>query len=242
VTTLYAPHAILSGMTTRAGLMRAAVLVNLLDLAILLVLVTQRGWLVAVFALSGLLLSAAYAAPLLRFKKRGLGEPSVLVIWGPLMVGGTYFAATGHISGPLLTASIPYGLLCTAVLMGKHIDKLPWDRKRGIGTLPVLLGEAASRRVTIGLMVTFYLAVVALVAVRWLPLGALLALLGITRLVPVIGAYLRPRPDQPPPGYPIWPLWYAAASFVHTRRAGAFLVLGLAASALVPTIGAVNLR
>jgi 1,4-dihydroxy-2-naphthoate octaprenyltransferase len=156
------------------------------------------------------------------------------------MVGGTYFAATGHIGWPVLAASLPYGLLATAVLMGKHIDKLPWDKKRGIGTLPVMLGEAVSRQVTIVLMVGFYVAVVALVAVSWLPLGALLALLGVTRLLPVLRNFNRPRPDQPPPGYPIWPLWYASAAFVHTRRAGAFLVLGLLVAAVFPVLGPIG--
>ena len=46
-----------------------------------------------------------------------------------------------------------------------------------------------------------------------------------------IGALSEPRPDAPPKGFPVWPLWFAAICFVHTRRAGALLVLGLAAAA-----------
>ena len=42
-------------------------------------------------------------------------------------------------------ASLPYALLCTAVLMGKHIDKLPWDEAAGVRTLPVVLGERRAR-------------------------------------------------------------------------------------------------
>ncbi|NLP98554.1 prenyltransferase, partial [Mycobacterium tuberculosis] len=34
-------------------------------------------------------------------------------------------------------ASLPYGLLCTTVLMGKHIDKIGYDEPLGIRTLPV---------------------------------------------------------------------------------------------------------
>ena len=76
-------------MSTRAGLVRAAFVTNLIDLVILGLLVYYRGWLVAAFAVAGLLVSAAYAAPPPRLKKRGMGEPSVLLIWGPLMVGGS---------------------------------------------------------------------------------------------------------------------------------------------------------
>ena len=39
------------------------------------------------------------------------------------MVGGAYYAAVGHIPWQIFAASIPYGLLCTAVLMGKHIEQ-----------------------------------------------------------------------------------------------------------------------
>src|SRR5205807_851393 len=92
------------------------------------------------------LFALASTAPPLRLKKHGLGEPTVLVVWGPLMVGGTYYAATGHLPVSVVFASLPYALLCTTVLMGKHIDKIPWDARDGTHTLPVILGEPAARR------------------------------------------------------------------------------------------------
>ncbi len=118
-----------------------------------------------VFALGGFLLSVAYTAPPLRLKKRGLGELDVLIVWGPLMVGGTYYAAVGTITWEVMLASLPYGLLCTAVLMGKHIDKASFDEPLGIRTLPVLLGEARSRHLTKAMMIAFYGLVIVCVAV-----------------------------------------------------------------------------
>ncbi|MHB1446080.1 MAG: prenyltransferase [Acidimicrobiales bacterium] len=228
---LYAPHPILSGLVTRKGLAGAALFVNILDLAILVVLTVARGWPILVFGLGGFFLSAAYTAPPLRLKKRALGEPDVLVVWGPLMVGGTYYAALGHIPWQVLLASVPYGLLCAAVLMGKHIDKIPWDQPEGTTTLPVLLGEAAARRVTQAMMAGFYLAVVVGVALRALPWPALAVVGGLPVLVKVWHSLNEPRPDAPPPKFPVWPLWFAAIAFLHTRRAGALLVLGLAVAA-----------
>ena len=93
---LYSPHPVLSGVITRKRLAACALVVNALCLAIMIVLTVARGWPIVAFALGGFLLSAAYTAPPLRLKKHGLGEPTVLVVWGPLMVGGTYYAATGH--------------------------------------------------------------------------------------------------------------------------------------------------
>jgi 1,4-dihydroxy-2-naphthoate polyprenyltransferase len=228
---LYAPHPVLSGMISKRGLAASALLVNVLDLGILAVLIAYRGWVVLGFALGGFLLSFAYTAPPLRLKKRGLGEPDVFVVWGPLMVCGTYFAAVGNVTWEILVASIPYGLLCTAVLMGKHIDKIPYDAPLGIRTLPVVVGEARARSITKGLMVGFYVVVVVAVAVRAMPWPALLCVLALPKLVQAWGALSRPRPDQPPEGFPVWPLWFAAIAFVHTRRAGSLLVLGLVAAA-----------
>jgi len=230
---LYAPHPVLSGMVSRRGLAVRALIVNVIDLAILVVLALERGWAIVGFALGGFLLSAAYTAPPLRLKKRGLGEPTVLVVWGPLMVGGTYYAAVGDVPWEVLVASIPYALLCTAVLMGKHIDKIPWDAPDGTRTLPVLLGEQRARLLTQGLMVAFYPLVGVVVAIGAMPILSLVCLVGLTRLARVWRAFSVPKPDAPPDGFPIWPLWFAALAFVHTRVAGALLVVGMLVGAAV---------
>ena len=228
---LYAPHPILSGLVTKAQLWRAILAVNLADLAILVFLAERRGWPIVAFALGGFALSFAYTAPPLRLKKNGLGEPDVLVVWGPLMVVGTYFAATGSAPWQVWLASLPYGVLCTTVLMGKHIDKIPYDAPAGTHTLPVLLGERRARAATRWMLAAFYLLVAVDVAVGALPWPALLALAGLPTLVKAWGYLSRPRPDEPPAGFPIWPLWFAAVGFLHTRRAGTLLVVGLAVAA-----------
>ncbi len=230
---LYAPHPVLSGLISKRGLAISAVVVNTLSLAVLVVLTVERGWAIVAFALAGFFVSAGYAAPPFRLKKRGLGEPGVFVVWGPLMVGGTYYAATGSIPGEIIAASVPYALLATTVLMGKHIDKLPWDGPGKIGTLPVLLGESRARAITLGMMAGFYVAVVACVVAGALPVLSLVSFLAAPRLVQVWRAFMNPRPSEPPKGYPLWPLWYAPAAFVHARRAGALFLVGLGAAAVI---------
>ena len=96
---LYSPHPVLSGVDHPQGPRGVRARRQRLCLAIMIVLTVARGWPIVAFALGGFLLSAAYTAPPLRLKKHGLGEPTVLVVWGPLMVGGTYYAATGHDPG-----------------------------------------------------------------------------------------------------------------------------------------------
>lgn len=233
---LYAPHPVLSGLISKRGLALSALVVNAGSLAVLVILAIERGWPVVAFALAGFVVSAGYAAPPLRLKKRGLGEPGVLVVWGPLMVGGTYYAATGTIPGDVLAASIPYALLATTVLMGKHIDKLPWDGPKKVGTLPVLLGERTARYTTLALMVGFYLGIAILVPFRALPVYSFAAFAALPRFGQVWRAYIDPRPEKPPKGYPVWPLWYAPVAFVHARRAGALFLAGLIVAAIIEIV------
>ena len=82
--------------------------------------------------------------------------------------------------------------------MGKHIDKLPYDGPAGTRTLPVLLGEGRAKAVTQGMMIAFYVGIVALVAVRALPWPALLIVLAVPLLVRTLRAFNQPRPTEPP--------------------------------------------
>ena len=230
----YAPHPVLSGLIDRGGLVRNILIANAIDAAIMVVLFIQRGWPILAFALAGLFISVFYVAPPLRLKYRGLGELSVLLIWGPVMVGGTFYAAVGSLPSSVLLASIPYAFLVTSVLMGKHIDKAPWDRKEGVKTLPVLLGDAAAVRLTKILLIGFYASIVLLVVTRLATPWLLVALAALPMLKKTLDTYSRAKPEAPPPRFPVWPLWYGPWAFVHSRRAGAFYLLGLFLSLVLP--------
>jgi 1,4-dihydroxy-2-naphthoate octaprenyltransferase len=234
VRTQYAPHPVLSGLISKHRLLAAIAVVNLLDLAIGIHLVVERGWPVAAFALAGLFISVFYVAPPLKLKHRGLGEPGVFVVWGPLMIGGTYFVTTGELPGWVWLASLPYAALVTTVLIGKHVDKLEADSAKGIRTLPVLLGRQRSLHLDQALMVGFFVVVAGLVAAGTFGVATLLVAIALPDLVRTLRIYSQPPPEQAPPGYPLWPLWYVAWAFVLTRRAGALLVLGLVLDALWP--------
>lgn len=230
----YAPHPILSGLISKGGLVAAIAVTNLLDLAILAYLYTQRGWPVVAFALAGLFISVFYVAPPLKLKHRGLGEPGVFLVWGPLMIGGTYFVTTGQAPAWVIAASLPYALLVTVVLFGKHIDKLEADAAKGIRTLPVILGEGPARVVAQALIFSYFAVVGLLVLTGTLGVWTLATFGALPRAVGVARVIGAPKPDAAPPGYPLWPLWYVAWAFVLTRLAGVLLALGLVANAIYP--------
>lgn len=230
----YAPHPILSGLISKAGLIVAIALVNLVDLAILLHLTSVWGPLVLVFALSGLFISVFYVAPPLKLKHRGLGEPGVFIVWGPLMIGGTYFVTTGQLPAWVWAASLPYALLVMTVLFGKHVDKLPADSAKGIRTLPVILGDERARWFTQVLMGAFFVSVLVLVLTGTFGVWTLIVFGALPRARQVVGVFSRPRPETAPENFPIWPLWYVAWAFMLTRLSGGLLILGLIANAVYP--------
>jgi len=230
----YAPHPILSGLVSKRGLLAAIAVANLVDLVILVHLTAVRGWPVLAFGLAGLFISVFYVAPPLRLKHRGLGEPGVVLVWGPLMIGGTYFVTTGVLPAWVWAASLPYAVLVGAVLFGKHVDKLEADRAKGIRTLPVILGEERARFATQVLFLSFFALVGVLVLSGVLGVWTLLVFLALPRLVKLWGVFSRPRPEQAPPDFPIWPLWFVAWAFVFTRLAGALFVAGLVVNAFFP--------
>ncbi len=231
---LYAPHPILGGLISKAGLQRAIIVVNLIDAALMGYFVWAREWPVLLFALAGLFISVFYVAPPIRLKHIGLGELGVLLVWGPLMIGGVYYVAAGELPTWVLGASLPYALLTTTVLIGKHVDKLDQDKARGIRTLPVLLGDRFSRGLNVALMALFYVLLVVLVLLRWASPWILISFLALGRLLRVVRIYRQPKPAQPPPDYPVWPLWYVSAAFWHNKLAGGLFVLGLIAQLILP--------
>ncbi len=159
----------------------------------------------------------------------GLGELVVLVVWGPLMIGGGYYVITGDWRWDVAAAGLPYALGVTTVLLGKHVDKAAADKAKGIRTIPVLLGEGNARLVTLGLMGLQYLTALYLVLAGFFTPVLLLVLGALTLLPAVWRVYASPRPTERPPAFPaeIWPLWYVAFAFRHNRRFGLLFLLGL---------------
>jgi 1,4-dihydroxy-2-naphthoate octaprenyltransferase len=166
----------------------------------------------------------------------------VLVVWGPLMIGGGYLVTAGVWSWDAVEVGMVYALGVTAVLFGKHIDKLEADSGKKIRTLPVLLGERTSRWVTLGMFVGQYAFVVFLI-LRGYFSPVLLIVVGALPLLRLsFKAYRQPRPKAPPPELPkgVWPLWFVAFAFIHTRRFGLLYVAGIVLDVTIRRMGLIG--
>ena len=83
------------------------------------------------------------------------------------------------------------------------------------------------------MFVGFYVSVIALVIAQVLPVASLLIVLSLPVMRRTWMAYSEPKPLESPIYNPVWPLWFAAMSFLVTRRAGGLLVLGLILGAIL---------
>jgi 1,4-dihydroxy-2-naphthoate octaprenyltransferase len=178
-------------------------------------------WLFAV----GAFILLFYTYPL---KYIGIGELSIFIIWGPLMIGGVYYVLTGLWDWTVILASIPVGLNVVTINLGKHTDKAREDVVKGVRTLPVLVGETAARYITMAAIVLSYLITLYLIFVThfFTPI-MLLIFVAIKPAQIALQRLSKPRPMEPPAGYPIWPRWFSTVCFVHNRVFSNYFVLGL---------------
>lgn len=229
----YSPHPILGGLTTPNRLLGAALILNLLDAAIMIYLWSVRGNNIIWFAVAGLLLSLSYTSFL---KKAGLGELTALIVWGPLMIGGTAFAASGTLSTAMWLLTLPYGLIVASVLVGKHIDKIAQDKEKGVRSVPVLLGEERSKTLNKITFILFYVIILALVGFGYTGPWVLLTFLAIGRLRETWKTYSEPKPKKAPEGWTVWPLWFVGWAMHFNRQAGEFFVMGLLLNIATPFV------
>src|SRR6202167_3058786 len=104
----YTVHPLASGVLEKRTLLSGLAILVLIGVAITIYFVIARGWLAVGFAAAGLSLLFLYDAAPTPLKSIGLGEFAVLLVWGPLMIGGGFAMITGQLSSDVIFASVPY--------------------------------------------------------------------------------------------------------------------------------------
>jgi 1,4-dihydroxy-2-naphthoate polyprenyltransferase len=173
-TTLYRPHPLVQGLISPRAVLWVSAGLYAIAAIIGLALLALKGAGLLWFILVGAIASFFYTADPIKYKYLALGELAVFLMWGPVIVGGTYFVQRGSLSLDAVLISVPFGLLVALVLLANNLRDIDYDRSAGIATLGTLLGQQKTRVLYQGLILLAYLAIALLIALKILsPWGLL---------------------------------------------------------------------
>ena len=178
-TAQYRPHPLVEGKLNAEQVRWAAYVLYGLSIAIGIYLAATRGWELLWIGLIGAFGSLTYTAPPLKYKYSALGELSVFLMWGPLMVAGSYFVQRQALSLNAFWISLPFGVLVALVLLANNIRDIIHDRDKGILTLAIVLGQRKSLLLYATLVVLAYLGIVLMSITGPLYLWSLIVLLSV---------------------------------------------------------------
>ena len=176
----------------------------------------------------GAIMIPFYAWPL---KYLGLGELLIYINWGMVLIPGIFAVLAGGLTPGFLNiviAGMAFGFGFGSFNWGKHIDKIQADSKKGVGTLPVRLGERNARIFnSLTILLSYGLVIYLVFVARFFSPVVLLAFLAAGRGWQVLKLLSQPRPSQAPPGFDLWPRWFSTPQLRHIRLFGGLYTVGI---------------
>src|SRR5947209_8271770 len=166
-------------------------------IGLLLAFTRPNGWIVLVLGGIGGAIGIFYTLPPLALQYHGIGEIAVAVIFGPIVVLGSYAVQTGAVAWEPILASIPLGLLVAAFLLVNEMPEHETDPRGGKRTIPARIGLEKSvtlYEVLVATALIFLVATSLLRLVPWVAVIGLVAVLPLARARAVLRTYYREYP------------------------------------------------
>ena len=193
-TAQYRPHPLVEGKIVADHVKIAAYVLYALSILIGIYLAATRSWALMWIGLIGAFASLTYTAPPLKYKYSALGEFSVFLMWGPLMMAGAYLVQRQTFSMNTLWISLPFGALVALVLLANNIRDINHDRDKGILTLAIVLGQRKGLLLYFVLVVVAYLAIILMSIFGPLYLWSLIVLLSLPLALRLLRQMLKQVP------------------------------------------------
>lgn len=105
----------------------------------------RGGWAFMVIGLVSIACGVLYTGGPYPLGYIGLGDVFVLIFFGPVAVGGTYFLQTLRIGPEVIVAGLMPGLISVAILTVNNLRDIDTDRVSGKKTLAVRFGRGFAR-------------------------------------------------------------------------------------------------
>ena len=156
----------------------------------------------------------------------GLGEVTVFLFMGPVIVMGAHYVQVEEWSRTAFLVSLPVAFLVTGILHANNMRDIEDDRRTGKRTIATIIGRRWANREYYALVGAAYVALVAMVVAGvapWTSLVALATLPAAVKAVRLAATTTSPRRLN---------FVLRDTALLH-RNFGALLALGLAAALLV---------
>ncbi len=131
-----------AGLIAPRAVRNAMILVFALSALACLVLVLHAGWPILVIGVLSILSGIFYTAGPRPLGYMGLGEIFVLIFFGPVAVGGTYYVQALEIHWAVVAAGFAPGFLSMAVLAVNNLRDIDTDRHAQKNTMAVRFGRS----------------------------------------------------------------------------------------------------
>ena len=156
-----------SGLVSQRHVMMAGVLTVVLAVITSIPLLDARGWPIVLIGAVSLLLAYGYTGGPFPLAYLGLGELFVLIFFGLIAVGGSWFVQTGVAPGPeALLAGAQIGLFSSALIAINNLRDIDEDRISGKRTLAVRKGIGFAK-----MEIALFCLGPSLIGTGWLALG-----------------------------------------------------------------------
>jgi 1,4-dihydroxy-2-naphthoate polyprenyltransferase len=139
-------------LLTPAEVRRGMILAFAIATTLGLFVVAETGWPILVLALVSLGAAYFYTGGPKPLGYIALGEVTVLIFMGPVMIGGAYYVMAEHVTWEVIVASLPIGCLVAAILHANNIRDIDLDQRAGKVTLATLLGRRRANIEYLGLI------------------------------------------------------------------------------------------
>lgn len=116
----------------------------------------------------------------------GLGEVFVFTFFGVVATVGSAYVQLERVDGLALAASVPVGLLATALLVVNNLRDIPGDTASAKRTLAVRLGDARTRALYVALVIGAFVAIPFVAGLGGRPGGALALVALVVARTPVL--------------------------------------------------------
>jgi 1,4-dihydroxy-2-naphthoate octaprenyltransferase len=129
-----------SGLLSSKQVMMGAAICFLAATALGLPLVIQGGWPIVAIGLLSLAFAYGYTGGPYPLAYKGLGELFVILFFGLIAVGGTFYLHTGFVDAACAVAGLQVGFLATVLIAINNMRDAPQDAGVGKRTLAVRFG------------------------------------------------------------------------------------------------------